>query len=95
MPGIDRTVDIKVNADRGMMRAEIPLAGHASEHWGAGFPRPGTGGYSSYAAGSGAACPGRQSRLGSRAGTSPRADRRLCLVWAGRGSCQAGVVVPG
>jgi hypothetical protein len=25
-------VDIKVNADRGMMTAEIPLAGHASEH---------------------------------------------------------------
>ena len=33
MPDIDRTVDIKVNADRGMMTAEILLAGHASEHW--------------------------------------------------------------
>lgn len=33
MPDIDRTVDIKVNADRGMVTAEIPLAGHASEHW--------------------------------------------------------------
>jgi hypothetical protein len=33
MPAIDRTVDIKVNADRGMATAEIPLAGHASEHW--------------------------------------------------------------
>ena len=33
MPDMDRTVDIKVNADRGMVTAEIPLAGHASEHW--------------------------------------------------------------
>ena len=33
MPDIDRTVDIKVNADHGMTTAEIPLAGHASEHW--------------------------------------------------------------
>jgi hypothetical protein len=33
MPDIDRTVDIKVNADREMVTAEIPLAGHASEHW--------------------------------------------------------------
>src|SRR5580700_4488570 len=33
MPDIDRTMDIKVNADRGMVTAEIPLAGHASEHW--------------------------------------------------------------
>jgi len=33
MPDIDRTVDINVNADRGMVTAEIPLTGHASEHW--------------------------------------------------------------
>jgi hypothetical protein len=33
MPDIDRTADIKVNADRGMVTAEIPLAGHVSEHW--------------------------------------------------------------
>jgi hypothetical protein len=33
MPDIDRTADIKVNADREMVTAEIPLAGHASEHW--------------------------------------------------------------
>ena len=33
MPDIDRTVDIKVNADREMVTAEIPLAGHTSEHW--------------------------------------------------------------
>ena len=32
MPDIDRTVDIKVNTDREMVTAEIPLAGHASEH---------------------------------------------------------------
>ena len=33
MPDIDRTVDIKVTAAQGMVTAEIPLAGHASEHW--------------------------------------------------------------
>jgi hypothetical protein len=33
MPDIDRTADVKVSADRGMVTAEIPLAGHASEHW--------------------------------------------------------------
>jgi hypothetical protein len=33
MPDIDRTVDIKVTAAQGMVAAEIPLAGHASEHW--------------------------------------------------------------
>jgi hypothetical protein len=33
MPDIDRTVDIKVIAAQGMVTAEIPLAGHASEHW--------------------------------------------------------------
>jgi hypothetical protein len=33
MPDIDRTVDIKVTAGRGPVAAEIPLAGHASEHW--------------------------------------------------------------
>ena len=33
MPDIDRTVEIKVTAAQGMVTAEIPLAGHASEHW--------------------------------------------------------------
>jgi hypothetical protein len=33
MPDIDRTADIKVTTDRGTVTAEIPLAGHASEHW--------------------------------------------------------------
>jgi hypothetical protein len=33
MPDIDRTVDIKVTPDRGPVTAEIPLTGHASEHW--------------------------------------------------------------
>ena len=33
MPDIDRTVDIKVTAAQGMVTAEIPLAGHASEQW--------------------------------------------------------------
>ena len=33
MPDIDRTVDIKVTAAQGAVTAEIPLAGHASEHW--------------------------------------------------------------
>lgn len=33
MPDIDRTVDIKVTADGGMVTAAIPLAGHASEFW--------------------------------------------------------------
>ena len=33
MPDIDRTADIKVTAAHGTVTAEIPLAGHASEHW--------------------------------------------------------------
>ena len=33
MPDIDRTADIKVTSDHGTVTAEIPLAGHASEHW--------------------------------------------------------------
>jgi hypothetical protein len=33
MPDIDRTADIKVSAGREPVTAEIPLAGHASEHW--------------------------------------------------------------
>jgi len=33
MPDIDRTVDIKVTVAQGTVTAEIPLAGHASEHW--------------------------------------------------------------
>jgi hypothetical protein len=33
MPDIDRTADIKVTAGNGTVTAEIPLAGHASEHW--------------------------------------------------------------
>jgi len=34
MPDIDRTADIKVTtASEGTVTAEIPLAGHASEHW--------------------------------------------------------------
>ncbi len=33
MPDIDRTADIKVITARGMVTAEIPLAGHSSEHW--------------------------------------------------------------
>ena len=33
MPDIDRTADVKVSAGREPITAEIPLAGHASEHW--------------------------------------------------------------
>ncbi len=33
MPDIDRAADIKVTAAQGTVTAEIPLAGHASEHW--------------------------------------------------------------
>ena len=33
MPDIDRTADIKVTAAQGMVTAEMPLAGTASEHW--------------------------------------------------------------
>jgi hypothetical protein len=33
MPDIDRTADVKVSACREPVTAEIPLAGHASEHW--------------------------------------------------------------
>jgi hypothetical protein len=33
MPDIDWTVDVKVSAGREPVTAEIPLAGHASEHW--------------------------------------------------------------
>jgi hypothetical protein len=33
MPDIDRTADIKITAGRVPVTAEIPLAGHASEHW--------------------------------------------------------------
>jgi hypothetical protein len=33
MPEIDRTADIKVTAAQGTARAEIPLAGLASEYW--------------------------------------------------------------
>jgi len=33
MPDIDRAADIKVIAGQGPVTAEIPLAGHASEHW--------------------------------------------------------------
>jgi hypothetical protein len=33
MPDIDRTADIKVTAGPEPVTAEIPLAGHASEHW--------------------------------------------------------------
>jgi hypothetical protein len=33
MPDIDRTADIKITAAQGTVTAEIPLAGHASEHW--------------------------------------------------------------
>ena len=33
MPDIDRTADVKVSAGREPVTAEIPLAGHASEHW--------------------------------------------------------------
>ena len=33
MPDIDRTADVKVTAAHGTVTAEIPLAGHASEHW--------------------------------------------------------------
>ena len=32
MPDIDRTADVKVSAGREPVTAEIPLAGHASEH---------------------------------------------------------------
>jgi hypothetical protein len=46
MPDIDRTVDIKVNADRGMVTAEIPLAGTPASTGGscsAGWRRPNRG----------------------------------------------------
>jgi hypothetical protein len=33
MPDIDRTADVKVSSGREPVTAEIPLAGHASEHW--------------------------------------------------------------
>ena len=33
MPDIDRTADIRVTAAEATVTAEIPLAGHASEHW--------------------------------------------------------------
>lgn len=33
MPDIDRTADVKVSAGREPVTAEIPLAGHAGEHW--------------------------------------------------------------
>jgi hypothetical protein len=33
MPDIDSTADVKVSAGREPVTAEIPLAGHASEHW--------------------------------------------------------------
>ena len=33
MPDVDRTADIKVTPAQGTVTAEIPLAGHASEHW--------------------------------------------------------------
>jgi hypothetical protein len=33
MPDIDRTADVKVSVGREPVTAEIPLAGHASEHW--------------------------------------------------------------
>lgn len=33
MPDIDWTADVKVSAGREPVTAEIPLAGHASEHW--------------------------------------------------------------
>jgi hypothetical protein len=33
MPDIDRTVDIRVDAAKGTVTAQIPLAGHASEYW--------------------------------------------------------------
>ena len=33
MPDIDRTADIKVTAAQGTVTAEIPLVGHASDHW--------------------------------------------------------------
>lgn len=33
MSDIDRTADIKVTSGQGPTTAEIPLAGHASEHW--------------------------------------------------------------
>jgi hypothetical protein len=33
MPDIDRTADIKITAGPEPVKAEIPLAGHASEHW--------------------------------------------------------------
>lgn len=42
MPDIDRTADIKVTAAQGTVTAEIPLAGHASEHWLALFRKLGS-----------------------------------------------------
>ena len=39
MPDIDRTADVRVTAAEGTVTAEIPLAGHASEHWLALFRR--------------------------------------------------------
>jgi hypothetical protein len=50
MPDIDRTADIKVIAAQGMVTAEIPLAGHASEHWLALFRKLTTRGGASPAA---------------------------------------------
>ena len=45
MPDIDYAADIKATAAQGTVTAEIPLAGHASEHWLALFgklaPKPG------------------------------------------------------
>jgi hypothetical protein len=33
MPDIDRRADVKISAGQEPVTAEIPLAGHASEHW--------------------------------------------------------------
>jgi hypothetical protein len=33
MPDIDYSADIKITVAQGIVTAEIPLAGHASEHW--------------------------------------------------------------
>jgi hypothetical protein len=33
MPDIDCTADVKISAGQEPVTAEIPLAGHASEHW--------------------------------------------------------------
>ena len=69
MPDIDRTVDIKVNADRGMVTAEIPLAGHASEHWRELFGKLAAHGMQAH---------GMQ---GSRAEAEEREDRTWVIVW--------------